>query len=160
MNFIEEKIIDEVADQIGASPDNLLVEVENFKEEQPFMAGYFFSDAFDGFTQNEKEYALFLGLVIWKSIKVEHPELPAVDEEQYQAAEEHTLEVLQGISARKFRERLDVFFNQTDQEDLLAFIEDSLMTDEDDVVTQEGRELLFVILKSMMDCLMENIEEY
>ena len=39
------------------------------------------------------------------------------------------------------------------QEDLLAFVEDNLVEDEDSVVTKEGREPMFVALKSVIDVL-------
>ena len=48
---------------------------------------------------------------------------------------------------------MDVFFENYQQEDLLAFVEDSLIDDEDEIVTKVGREPMFVALKSIIDCL-------
>jgi len=52
---------------------------------------------------------------------------------------------------KKFRERLDEFFEETKQEDLLAFIEDALLDDEESPVSKEGREPMFVTLKAVID---------
>ena len=50
-----------------------------------------------------------------------------------------------------------MFFENTQQEDLLAFIEDSLTPGEDDdeefPVTEEGAEAMFVMLKTVVDVL-------
>ncbi|HMN89044.1 MAG TPA: hypothetical protein PKE68_03425 [Saprospiraceae bacterium] len=51
-------------------------------------------------------------------------------------------------------DRLNVFFDQYLQEDLLAFIEEALADDDDDpIVTKEAREGMFVVLKTLTDCL-------
>ena len=39
------------------------------------------------------------------------------------------------------------FFENSSQEDLLAFIEDSLLEEEEDLVTKVGREPMFIALK-------------
>ena len=56
------------------------------------------------------------------------------------------------MTAKKFRERLDVFFQDYFQEDLLAFVEDSLSEEEEEMVTKIGREPMFVALKTIIDC--------
>lgn len=155
MTFVGEDVIDQTATSIAESEEQLLEHIEAFTEAQPFLASYFFSEAFAAFTDNEKEYALFLGLTLWKSIQVVNPDMPVVEEDDFIAAEEANLELLQEVSAKRFRDRLNVFFENTEQEDLLAFIEDSLIEDnEDNLITKEGRELLFIILKSIVDCLL------
>lgn len=154
MRFVSETIIDRVASQIASTEEIFVEKTKVFGEDQPFLAGYFFSEAFAAFTSKEKEYALFLGLVLWDSIKTVNPDLPLVEEEDFISAEEKNLALIQEVTAKKFRARLDVFFENTDQEDLLAFIEDSLIEEEEEpLITKEGRELLFIILKTMVDCL-------
>lgn len=77
-----------------------------------------------------------------------------VEVEIFEDAEEKNWELLEaGTSAQSFRERLDVFFEKTSQEDLLAFVEDALSDSEDGLTTKEGREVVFVFLKSVIDCL-------
>ena len=48
---------------------------------------------------------------------------------------------------------MDVFFEDYAQEDMLAFVEDNLVEDEDSTITKEGREPIFVALKSVIDVL-------
>ncbi len=152
MKLISEYIIDEVAEEIGQSEDLRLNSLKRFQEEQGAVFAYFFSENLEAFTAGEKEYALFLALVIFKSVIRSSEEIPFVSEQSFVEAEDANWEKLQNITTRRFRERMDVFFKDYPQEDLLAFVEDSLIEDEETPITKEGREPLFVLLKTVIDC--------
>ena len=153
MNLITEDIIEATAEALGNSEELQLASIEDFAEQQPVLFEYFFSEDFEAFTKEEKEYALFLALVIFGAIKKDYPELATISESIFLEAEDKNWEQLQKVTARRFKERIDVFFEDYHQEDLLAFVEDSLVEDEDTIVTKEGREPLFVFLKTVIDCL-------
>ena len=61
------------------------------------------------------------------------------------------MEIINEVTSKQFRDRLNVFFEKTSQEDLLAFIEDSLLEEEEELVTKVGREPMFIALKSIID---------
>ncbi len=154
MSMIPENIIDEVADRLGQSEELQMESIQRFQKEQPVIFGYFFSEDFNAFTKEEKEYALFLALSIFESVRKVNPEIPLVSEKSFSEAEDANWEKLQPVTARRFRERMDIFFKDYAQEDLLAFIEDALIDDEEEApVTKEGREPLFVLMKTIIDCL-------
>ena len=115
--------------------------------------GYVFSEDFDLLTQEERELLLYLMLVIWQSILRDGGEMEPVSKLALEDAEEHNWELLETVKSNNFRDRMTVFFDDSDQEDLLAFVEDNLVEDEDSVVTKEGREPIFVALKSVIDIL-------
>ena len=155
MEFVSEKIIDAVAlsleDSAGAYEDA----VEQLREEQPVILAYLFNEELKIFTQGEKEYMLYLILVIWEAIKAANADTQAsTSADAFTTVEERNWEILQAQKKRSFRDKLDVFFDQYPQEDLLAFVEDALVEDEEEesVVTKEGREAVFVILKTVVDC--------
>lgn len=85
-----------------------------------------------------------------------------VTEEKLGEAEEKNWELMNEVTAKRFRDRLDRFFEQYPQEDLLAFIEDALADDEDgeSIVSPESREPIFIALKSMIDGLVTSIEAF
>ena len=70
MKFISEEIIDRIAEEIGGSEEAFKEITVELSMEQPNIAAYIFSDNFDLFTDAEKQYFLFLVLVIFKSIKI------------------------------------------------------------------------------------------
>lgn len=151
MKFISEKIIERIAEEIGASEEAFKDATIDLSMEQPNVAAYIFSDNFDLFTETEKQYFLFLVLVVFKSIKSEVENLPRTTAEVLGKYEERNWQVINEVTSKQFRERLNVFFEKTPQEDLLAFVEDSLMEEEEELVTKVGREPMFVALKSIID---------
>ena len=69
------------------------------------------------------------------------------------ARKEKNWEILEANVVGSFRDRITPCFENTNQEDLLAFLEDSLESDEDVVISNSGRELIFVACKTLVDCL-------
>lgn len=158
MQFIPETVIDEVAENIGSLNGAISSLLDEFKEKQPAILAYLTSESFLVLTDEEKDYLLYLALVIWKSIETSDPELEALSQKQIAEAEEDNWEKWNEGVSKHFRDRLDPFFENTPQEDLLAFIEDSLTLDEEEndteiPLTKEGREPIFIALKTVVDCL-------
>ncbi|GAB4490198.1 MAG: hypothetical protein OHK0019_08760 [Saprospiraceae bacterium] len=159
MEFVSEKIIDAVIEELEHLPDEAYEQrMEAFAEAQPMLVAWLFSDNFDLLNEEEKGFLQYLALIAWLSIVRVNGVLEAVSEEQIGLAEEKNYELLEGSTAKKFRDRLTPFFENTPQEDLLAFAEEAVLEDEDDpeaLVTKEGRELIFVAIKTMVDVLGE-----
>ena len=159
MEFVSEKIIDEVIEELEDLADEQYEQrMEAFAEAQPVLFAWLFSEQFDLLSEEEKCYLKYLALIAWMSIVRANGPVDAVSEDQIGEAEEKNFEVLEGSAAKKFRDRLDPFFENTSQEDLLAFAEEAVMESEDDpdsLVTKEGREPIFIALKTMVDVLTE-----
>lgn len=153
MEFISEQVIDRIAQELENTPEGYVLAIEEMKEKQPALLAYFLSEDFHLLTEDENEYLLYLGIVIWKSIEETTPGLPEVTEKALEMAEEINWDLLSQVTSNKFRERMNVFFDNYSQEDLLAFVEDALIDDEDSFISKEGREPLFVTLKSVIDAL-------
>jgi hypothetical protein len=157
MEFVSEKIIDSVIEALENLPDEQYEQrMEAFAEAQPVLVAWLFSDNFDLLNEDEKGYLHYLALIAWLAIVEVNGPVEAVSEEQIGLAEEKNYEVLEHSAAKKFRDRLNPFFENTPQEDLLAFAEDAVLEDEGDpdaLVTKEGREPIFVALKTMVDVL-------
>ena len=87
--------------------------------------------------------------------------LGAVSEDEIGQAEEANYALLESSKASDFRDRLNAFFDGTDQEDLLAFAEEAVLEEEDEaeaLVTKEGREPIFIALKTLVDVLTTETE--
>jgi hypothetical protein len=157
MKFVSEKVIDDIIEQLEDLPEEQYEkETESFAAAQPVLFAWLFSDAFDLLTDDEKGYLQYLSLIAWKSIVKVNGPVEAVSEEEIGEAEEKNYAVLEESSAKKFRDRVTPFFEGTSQEDLLAFAEDAVAEGEDDpdsIITKEGREPIFIALKTMVDVL-------
>jgi len=157
MKFVSEDIIDAVIEELEAfSDEQYEQQMEAFAEAQPVLFAWLFSEHFDLLNEDEKGYLQYLALIAWNSIVKVNGLLEAVSEEQIGEAEEKNYEMLELSAGKKFRDRLDPFFEDSDQEDLIAFAEEAVLEDEEDpesLVTKEGREPIFIALKSMVDAL-------
>lgn len=154
MKFVSEEVIDTITVQLDGSATIYEEAVEELREEQPAILAYLFNEELKVLTLKEKEYLLYLILVIWKSIEtIVEESIAKVSADAFTQREEENWSILDGQKKKHFRDKLDVFFDGYPQEDLLAFVEDALVEEEeDDLVTNEGREALFVILKTVLDC--------
>jgi len=154
MKFVSEQVIDSITEQLDGSPNIYEAAIEELREEQPAILAYLFNEELKVLTLKEKEYLLYLILVIWKSIGVVAEEsIGKVSPDAFTQREEENWNIIDSQKKKHFRDKLDVFFEGYPQEDLLAFVEDALVEEEeDDMVTKEGREALFVILKTVLDC--------
>jgi hypothetical protein len=157
MKFVSEEIIDKVVEELEDFSDEQYEQaMEAFSEQQPVLFAWLFSEQFELLNEDEKGYLQYLSLIAWTSIVRVNGPVEAASEEQIGEAEERNYEVLDGSTAKKFRDRLDPFFENTDQEDLLAFAEDAVTEEEDNpesLVTKDGREPVFVALKTLVDVL-------
>jgi len=155
MQFVSESTIDKAAETIG-SAENLTNIIRTFKESQPVILAYLFSENFKLLTQQEREYMMFLALVVWKASEANQPEIAQVTENTLEDLEEKNWEKFHKVISRKFNEKIDIFFKNYPQEDLLAFVEDGLVQDEDSEITNEGRDYIFIALKTIIDSLNTN----
>ncbi len=155
MKFISEKLIEQAAEEIASLGQNLQGLLSELDEDQPMILAYILSDNFKLLTDEEKQYLLYLTLVIWKAIKQSGEKTTFVTEEEIGKHEEANWELIQASTAKRFRDKLDLFFEDYPQEDLLAFVEDALADEEsdDDIVTKIGREPIFIALKTIVDVL-------
>lgn len=157
--FVSEKVIDAKAAKLGALEGDFDEIIAELKAEQPAILGYLFSDSFIILTQEEKEYLLYLSLVIFESCVEVLDGILEMSPEELEEIEEANWTQLNDAVGKSFRQKLDGFFEDYPQEDLLAFVEDSLVISEDGEeseefeVTKEGREPIFIALKTIIDCL-------
>jgi hypothetical protein len=149
--FVSEAIIDAVVEDLETADFEKVI--AHFGKKQPALIGYVFSEDFELLTHDEREWMLYLMVVLWQSVDKVKGHVPTLNKKALETAEERNWELLDKVTTNHFRDRMDVFFNDSEQEDLLAFIEDSLVEDDDSVVTKEGREPMFVALKSVVDVL-------
>ncbi|MFZ4545259.1 MAG: hypothetical protein ACOYOA_14505 [Saprospiraceae bacterium] len=159
MKIIDDKIIDAVIESLDTLEDEYDRQVSEFYKQQPVIASFMESEQTGILSDEERDFLEYLALVIYKAVEKVEKKVPAVSEEQLEEVEEKNWDMLENAKGKTFTDRVDVFFEDYEQEDLLAFVEDSLVFDPDDdeanmdFLTDEGREPMFVILKTIIDAL-------
>lgn len=121
--------------------------------EHELLIAYLLSDNFSLLSEEETDYFQYLSLV---AIDCCHNFLKDgihYNQEDIDHAEENNWKMMEEQGAKAFNEKITVFFESSEEEDLLAFIEDSLTPEDGDFVTPVGRDLMCVGLKTMVDVL-------
>ncbi|MGB3801763.1 MAG: hypothetical protein WA952_18235 [Lewinella sp.] len=153
--MIQEATINRVLDRLERGTEHYETEIRDFAENQPELMDYLTNEDTEAFTEEERALLLFSALVIYQSVDDERSGVAAAAGEDIAKAEELNYEVFGRTKASSFRDRLTPFFEESQEEELLAFVEDLLLADEEDEdqISGEAREPFFVTLKTVIDVL-------
>jgi len=159
MTFISESIIDKILTQLETDQSKMDKFLDQLTDQQEYIVAYLLDE--DGETvlsEDEQDYLIFLAIVIWRSFIEAGAKLPEINMEQLNETEDKNWGLINESSSALFYERVSPFFEGYPQEDLLAFVEDSVNADDDDdnTISSIGKEPVFIKLKTLIDVLMEN----
>lgn len=158
--MITEATIDKVLEKFESQAVDYEEAVREFANKQPALFSYLIGDNEGVFSQDEEDFLLYLALAIYKSVEEEKSEeMPVIGEEEISEAEEANWTLMESSKATDFNKRLDVFYEKSKEEDLMAFVEDAITGEAENeegetfTMTAEGREPMFVALKTVIDVL-------
>jgi hypothetical protein len=154
MQFISENIIDGVIDRLEEK-NHFDIAFQSFEKEQPDVMAYIHHENHSLLTDEEGLMLEFMITVIYESAKVGSGIISPISGAAIEEADEANWAVFNEHASKSFNAILDVFFRDYPQEDLLAFVEDTLQSDEEQIVTPIGREILFIACKSIIDTLLK-----
>ncbi len=146
--MITERQIDDIIDHLERQDDKEII--EEISQSQPALLSYVLSEGFEMLTKDEHKIMIFLFLVIYSAFG---SELETIDPSDIEVTEDKNWEIFNETSGTEFQDKITPFFKDYNQEDLLAFVEDTLVDDEDNPVTPEGRAVIFIGMKTVVDCL-------
>jgi hypothetical protein len=121
----------------------------NFATEENEYWNYLNSESFRGLSEEEHQLLFFVNSVIYLVVQA-HPQytLP-YDIEALQEAEEACWALREELG--NWEKTKDELFKDYEQEDLLAFVEDLLAEDEEESLSDIGKEVIFITSKCYMD---------
>ena len=150
---ITEKAIDKMIETTDASPKAIDQFWLNVESQSPLLSVYIASIDQAILTDDEYSQLLYITMIIVRCYLADEDTLPEIESADHLSdLEDRNWAVLDGQKG-DFRTRITPFFDNYVEEDLLAFIEDMLVEDEDGVFTPIGREVIFVKSKSIVDWL-------
>ena len=159
--MITEAIIDKVLEKFESQTVDYEQAVRAFANRQPAIFSYLIGDNEGTFSQDEEDFLLYLALAIYTAVEdaSEEEDLPGIGEEEITEADEANWSLMESSKATDFQKRLDIFYETSPEEDIMAFVEDALTGEaaneegEAFSITPEGREPMFVALKTVIDVL-------
>lgn len=150
--MIQEATIERILDRLESGQDDFETEIQDFAQAQPHLASYLTNEENTILNDEERTLLLFGAIVIYQSVVDERTEPAVASEAMVGQAEEENYAMMPEKGS--FRDRLTPFFEESEEEELLAFVEDLIVGEaEEDGVTKEAREPLFIALKTVIDVL-------
>jgi hypothetical protein len=149
--MIKEDLIDKMLMELEAA--DFQQELDEFKVKYPVVFSYLMNDQLASLTEEEFQLLFFDAIVIIKCFESVGTIPETIHPATLEDKESANWNLMQNSKPATFQEKLDVFFRETNQEDLLAFIEDSLSEDDEFVISSAAREIMFICLKSVLDLL-------
>lgn len=149
--MVNEATIEEVLESYINDREEYVHSLSDLMDQQPPLLAFLAQESNDVLTEEEKDVLWYIILIIVTSSRrfgVPIGELSDVDLGNF---EETNWEILQQQPKGTFRDKITPFFDGYEQEDLLAFVEDTLELDEDSPVTSVGRDVIFISAKTVID---------
>lgn len=119
---------------------------DTFPSDQEEYLEYLVAEVLPGMNAAEKDLFAFIVSVINLSVESEDKE---IELDSYLDLEEQNWKIR--TDASSWEDCKNTFFQDYKEEDLLAFVEDMLATDEEQDLTEIGKELVFITSKSFID---------
>lgn len=123
-------------------------------EVQPALMAFLNQESIEILLEEEKDILWYIILVIYHSTQKVNKEIVELSDVALSENEEKNWEIFQTQPRGTFREKVTVFFENYPEEDLLAFVEDTLELDDSSPVTSVGREVIFITSKTVIDTLL------
>lgn len=155
MKFIDEGAIDLILSRYE-DERSFNTDLESMAKDQAELMTFIDQENYSLLTNEEMDLVQYMTLVIYTSCCLQSEKKLIIPAKELESKEEENWNTFNTASGKSFSKILDVFFKDYFQEDLLAFVEDSLESDEEHFVTPVGREIIFVACKSIIDVIDEN----
>lgn len=150
--LIQEDQIDQLLETLN-DPIQVESAMKSLEQTAPKYMAYVFSEDSKLLQAAEQDLLTYITAVLWSTVKADNWADAGLSEEEIGEMEDKNWDLLQGAKAKTFRDRLDVFYEDYPQEDLLALVEDLLVVEEEDEISKEGRDHVFILCKTFLDIL-------
>jgi len=149
--MVHENNIDQAIDILDEEKTFILQSEKILKNHSAIIA-YLSSEGFGILSEEEKDLLWYCLVVMFKAIELQKAETLEITMEALEEAEEDNYSRI-GEKDLKFLQIADILFQDYEEEDLLAFVEDTLVPDDDDFPSPVGRKVIFISLKTIIDVL-------
>jgi hypothetical protein len=156
MKLVLSAQVEKTYEWLGQIEDDQMVEslIAEFSEQQPVLFTYLMAMGEGDFDAPEQELFLFLGLVIWKSLRDAGNEIPGITETHLESVQEHNMTMLEYLaeeSEEGFVQVAQTLMEDSPQPALLRFLVEIVFEDEAEVIRTSNQGIFFIFLKILVD---------
>lgn len=128
-------------------------EVDRWMQWQPRLASYILSDDFSLLSDTEREILLFGSTVLLSMASQKSKAEEPISEDVIGELDEANWTWIEEADGRRLSEKMDGWFSSYPEPELLAFIEDLCLDEEQEDISPTGSEMMVVALKTVADAL-------
>jgi len=153
--MIPESIIEQVIDHYENDEEAYVKALADIMETRPALLAFLGQESIDILLEDEKDILWYIVLIIYASIEQSKQEAAEISDIKLSENEEKNWTLYQEQPrGGTFRDKITAFFERYNEEDLLAFVEDTLEADDASPITTVGREVIFISAKSIIDTIL------
>jgi len=152
--MVPESIIESVIEQYSDDEERYVTDLAAVMDRQPALLAFLDQESVHILKEEEKDLLWYIVLILYIAIEKNGEEMIELTDDQLSANEEKNWTVYQEQPRGTFREKVTPFFEDYPQEDLLAFVEDTVELEESSPMTNVGREVIFMSAKSIIDTIL------
>ena len=149
--MVSEQIIEEVISVYDNDIEAYEEALAEIIDRQPALLAFLSQESNDVLTEEEKDILWYIILIVITSCRRDGISIGTLSDDKLGNYEEANWQVIQDQPKGTFRDRVTPFFHLYSEEDLLAFVEDTLEIDDESPISQVGREVVFISAKSIID---------
>jgi hypothetical protein len=149
--MVSEQYIDQVIHQLDSST-HYEARLKTIVESLQAIVSYLESEGFEILNNEERDLLWYLTVVVHDSILEAGNIMPDITLKDIEIAEEKNYTALES-DHMKFSDMANLLFKDYPEEDLLAFIEDTVIPDEEQFPSPVGRKVIFISMKTIIDVL-------
>jgi len=153
--MVPESIIEEVIETFANDKNAYEETLSEIISDQPALLAFLDQESNEVLTEEEKDILWYLVLIIITSARRFGTPVQEMSDTSLGNSEESNWEILHNQPKGTFRDKVTSFFEDYKQEDLLAFVEDSLEIEENSPITTVGRDVIFISAKTVIDTIFE-----
>jgi len=149
--MVPEQIIENTIAKFENDRESYEAAMKEMMDGQPALVAFLSQESNDVLTEEEKDILWYITLILISSTQEDDYQVGELEHEALADNDEANWEILHDQPKGNFRDRVTVFFEEYEQEDLLAFVEDTLELEDDSPITTVGREVIFMSAKCVID---------
>jgi hypothetical protein len=152
--MVSESTIESIIGHYENEEEAYINALSEIMESQPALLAFLNQESVDILLEEEKDILWYIILVIYNSVEKSQSEMVEISDDRLSENEEKNWTLFQDQPRGNFREKITPFFKNYHEEDLLAFVEDTLELEDTSPITSVGREVIFIAVKSVIDTLL------
>lgn len=148
--ILHEQDIDKLIAYYEQNEEAYYKDYEVFFKNHPAITGFLLQDSNEILQEHEKDFFWYIVFILLKSYEHKSIKFAQIDGKALNQSEERQWALFEEQKGN-FYEKASIFYENTDEEDALAYVEDMIQVDDESELTKVGRDVIWIATNSILD---------